>query len=195
METRGSDEAQFAKDLLKAGLVTEAQLRTATEYQASLGGSLRTILLKLGFVSEERLSAFIARREHLPTIDIETRPLDVELMARIPRETIERHRVLPFRLSESSVLLVMSEPMGFQAIEEIRFITGKKVEMALAPASQIQARITRYYAERRAAAPVEQPDTAKLLIEQIADPNVAALARALLRKGVISADEWQLERG
>jgi hypothetical protein len=188
------EEAEFARELLASQVLSAAQLRTALEYQSALGGSLRAILLKLGFVSEDRLNEFIAQREQLPTIDVSERPLDTELMKRIPREIIERHQALPFRLTDQSVLLVVSEPMALQASEEIRFVTGCKVELALAPRSQIQARISRHFASRAAEPDVPPPSLESQLLAQVADPAVAALARALLKRGVISAQEWQLER-
>ncbi|MGE3166991.1 MAG: hypothetical protein AB7O52_18960 [Planctomycetota bacterium] len=192
------DESALQRELVEQGLISDAQLQTATEYQAAIGGRLTDIIRKLGFVSDDRLNAFVARREHMHAIDLESRTLDPQLMAKIPRTVIERHCVLPFRQSPDLILLAISEPLDFQAIEEIQFLTSCMVETALAPRSRILERIHRFYAEYpNLAGGFSGPPLEQTLVDKIADPVVAALARALIRSQVLDPKVWseELDRG
>ncbi len=202
MEIKNPEEFRFGQELLKEGLLTEAQMKTALEYQRSLGGKLQEIIGKLGFVDDRRLNSFIARREHMHTIDVRDRTIDADLMRRIPREVIQRHEVIPFRQSDHAILLAMSEPMDYEAVEEMQFLTSCTVETALAPRSQILEAIARFYDEHPdfgvnvSSGAIEEADSASAqeeLLREISDPAVAALARLLLRKGVIDAGEWRAE--
>lgn len=241
MDERDVAEVRFGEELLKSRLLTDAQLKTVLEYRDSLGGRVQDVVLKLGFVEEDDLSRFLARREHMPSIDLERMPLDRDLMARIPRKVIVEHQALPFRLADDLILLVTSEPYDLQVVEDVQFITNCRVEIGLAPRSLLQEKINRYYAaqdreqlevvERAeqpepASAPpersvssnprsaedplramfdrmpdaepasdaqeagVEEQDLAERLVASIEDPAVAALAKALLDRGVLSAGEW-----
>ena len=183
-------ELLLGKELVEQELLTADQLHTALEYQSQLPARLEDILVKLDFVDEGRLSAFVAEREHLPTVDLTARTLDRELLAQIPRTVIETHEVLPFRLNDETVLLVMSDPTDFRAIDEVQFLTSAKIETAVAPRSIVREQIERYYSSLPAPPPAP-PSLVERLLGQVADPTVRALARALLRNGVITPEEWQ----
>lgn len=189
-------DERLGEELVEAKLLTPAQLQTVLDYQKSLSGRLTDIVLKLGFVDEESLNAFIADRERMHTVKLDGRIIDVDLMGKIPRWVIERHCVIPFRQTEDTILLAMSEPSDYQAVEEIQFLTNCRIETGLAPRSQMREMINRFYAENphpAATVPPTPIDLQESLLSRISDPVVAALARALFRRGVLSAEVWQQE--
>jgi type IV pilus assembly protein PilB len=59
------DKNKLGEMLVKAGKITDAQLKTAVQYQASLGGKLGTILVKLRFIGDDPLTEFLAENERL----------------------------------------------------------------------------------------------------------------------------------
>lgn len=183
-------ELLLGKELVAQELIQADQLRTALEYQSELPARLEDILVKLDLIDESTLSAFVAEREHLPTVDLTERSLDTQLLEQIPRAVIEGHEVLPFRLDAETILLAMSDPSDFRAIEEVQFLTSCKVETALAPRTKLREQIERYYATLPAPPP-PIPTLEERLLGQIADPTVQALARALLKNGVVTPQEWQ----
>ncbi len=183
-------ELLLGKELVAQELIQPDQLQTALEYQSQLPARLEDILVKLDFVDEATLSDFVAEREHLPTVDLTARTLDLKLLKQIPRAVIETHEVLPFQLDDETILLAMSDPTDYRAIEEVQFLTSCKVETALAPRSLLREQIERYYSTLPAPPP-PAPSLEVRLLGQIADPAVAALARALLSSGVVTPEEWQ----
>ncbi|MEM7166449.1 MAG: hypothetical protein AAF581_13370 [Planctomycetota bacterium] len=185
-------DEDLGRELSTAGLMTQEQLKTAQEYQASLGGRLADIIVKLGFVAEPELNRVVARCERVHSLDVVGRTPDRELMELIPRRIIEEHLVLPFRQGDDAILLAMSEATDFAVIEEIQFLTNRKVESALAPRTQIREQIVRYYSEAQDPGELQQGLEQRLL-QRIADPTVAALARVLLERGVLDAESWQRE--
>ena len=174
-EGLSADDFRLSQELLREDLLSDAQMKTALEYQQSLGGKLAEIIRKLGFVDETRLNDFLARRERMRTIDVSNRVIDRELMSKIPRSVIEGHEVIPFRQSENTILLAMAEAMDYEAIEEIQFLTSCVIETALAPRSQILAAIARFYNENPLiGAPFEDstpPLTSPLSTPQVSEPQ------------------------
>lgn len=145
-------EFRFGQEMLKHRLITDAQLKTVLEYRESLGGRVQDIVLKFGFVDDDAFSRFMARREQVPSIDLELMQIDRELMSKIPRRIIEEHHAIPFRLAEDLILLVTSEPYDLPIVEDIQFLTNCRVEIGLAPLSLLREKINRFYAAEAAEA-------------------------------------------
>ncbi len=182
--------------LLKEGLVTEAQLKHAFEFQRQTGGELRDILPKLGYVREHVLVQYIAREKHIHFVDPEAAEVDDELMAKIPREVIERHQIVPLR-SEHGVLLALSDPDDFAAIDEIQFLTSRPIESALAPRAAIRKAINQYYqredARRKRAAAIQGggaggPAHIQKVLALPSDALLKGLVLALIEKGEVEAE-------
>jgi len=54
-------EEKLGHAMVKGHLITDNQLRTALDYQRSVGGYLGDVLIKLGFLQEPALKEFLAR--------------------------------------------------------------------------------------------------------------------------------------
>ena len=76
------EDAKLGDILIRENLITESQLKTALDFQKSLGGGLKDIRIKLGFVKDSVLSSLIAEQQHMHTIDISDKEVDAELMER-----------------------------------------------------------------------------------------------------------------
>jgi hypothetical protein len=139
------DEGRLGHALLQEGLISEAQLAKALDFQRATGGDLKDILVKLGFVRDIVLTDYIARQQHMHAVDPEAMEVDDELMSKIPRDVIERHQILALKSGAGTVLLALSDPNDFQAIDEIQFLTSRPVESALAPRASIRKVINLYY--------------------------------------------------
>ncbi|MGE3852869.1 MAG: hypothetical protein AB7K09_14090 [Planctomycetota bacterium] len=131
--------------LVMAGLITDKQLATAKDYVSSLGGDLPTILTKMGFVDDKKLTEFLAMQEELEVVDIESMVIPVDLVRMVPRELILKHHVLPVHASKDVITLAMADPTDFAAIDEIQFVTGKRVEVNLAPREKLNNAIRGFF--------------------------------------------------
>jgi hypothetical protein len=191
---QAADPGGLGEALLREGLITEAQLKHALEFQRQTGGDLRDILPKLGYVREHVLVQHIAREKHMHFVDPEAAEVDDELMAKIPREVIEKHQIVPLR-SEHGVLLALSDPDDFAAIDEIQFLTSRPIESALAPRASIRKSINQYYqrdeARRKRAAAGQGAAGGAHMQKVLALPTDAllkGLVLALIEKGQVDAE-------
>jgi hypothetical protein len=60
-ETPAVNEEKIGHAMVKGRLITEIQLKTALDYQRSLGGALTEVVTKLGFVRPPVLTKFLAQ--------------------------------------------------------------------------------------------------------------------------------------
>jgi type IV pilus assembly protein PilB len=133
--------------LVKRGLISQAQLTKAIEQQAEGGGALSTALVKQNFISDADLTAYLQKEYRLPLVDPAGMDLPPEVIRLIPPALVNRHHLVPISLSGSSLTLAMSDPSNLVAINEVKFLTGYDVKVAVATTSSVTGAITRFYDE------------------------------------------------
>ena len=186
------DELKFAGRLKERGLITEAQLQTALDFQGSTGGALREILVKLDFVKDNVLNQALAEEENIHLVDIDRESIDHRAVGRIPRAILEKHMVVPIHHDhgEETILLAMADPSDFEAVEEVQFLTNCRVETALAARGAIKRAINQYFnliTDEGKLISVE--DLLQMLMGKTPEVISAAILMTLVRKGFVSLSE------
>jgi len=67
--------------------------------------------------------------------------LPAEVLRLVPATLVQRHHLIPINLSGSSLTVAMSDPSNLVAINEVKFLTGYDVKIAVACVSSITAAI------------------------------------------------------
>jgi type IV pilus assembly protein PilB len=133
-------------DLLhRRGELTTEQLADALAQQREAGGALSSHLVRLGFVSEEKLLAYLGRESGLPVVNPLLEEVPPEVLAAVPRALVQKHHVLPTGLVRSTLTLAMADPSDLTAIDDVKFLTGYDVKVVIAAPSVLQQAIERYY--------------------------------------------------
>ena len=136
--------------LVKRGLLTAAQLSKAAEEQNASGGALSAVLAKLGLISETDLAACLQKEYRLSLVDPSAMNLPAEVLRLIPATLVQRHHLIPINLSGSSLTVAMSDPSNLVAINEVKFLTGYDVKVAVACVSSITAAIEEHFEQEAA---------------------------------------------
>jgi type IV pilus assembly protein PilB len=131
--------------LVRRGLITSAQLATAQEDQAQSGSALSAVLVKLGVLGEADLAGCLQKEYHLSLVDPSAMNIPSEVLRLIPATLVQRHHLVPINLSGSSLTVAMSDPSNIVAINEVKFLTGYDVKVAVACVSSITAAIEQFY--------------------------------------------------
>ena len=199
----------IGREFVEAGLVTEEQIAEAIKAQQEIGGELSRILVKLRLVKDEDLLAYMAKREGLEATKSEDVTVDEEIMAKLPRDLVEKHELVPLSHTATDLKLALPDPSDFPAIEEVRFLTGLEVQVSLISSSDaLKAILNHYSAGKAPVARHRQKRDAHEVAREVggmrtpADANraiaeidtspaklIRALAALLVDKRVISADE------
>src|SRR6185369_6616194 len=102
------------------------------------------------------------------------------VLALVPQTLIIKHHLIPTSLSRNTLTLVMSDPSNLVAINEVKFLTGYDVKIAVAATSSVTASIDRLYDEgtdySEVLAQVESDDLE--LVRQEEDVDIKELERA-----------------
>jgi len=133
--------------LVKAGVITELQLKAALAEQQHWGGKLGVILVRTEFLTEEVLVRALSKQTGIPRADL-TGEGDRNALALVPADTAEEFGLVPMVLKEQgrTIVVAMSDPLNISATDHVVSLTGgKKVETLLAGASAIRNAISRWY--------------------------------------------------
>src|SRR4029450_8646201 len=134
--------------LVKRGLISSAQLERAKEHhEGEEGGALSTALVTLKIFSDAELTALLQKEYRLPLVDPAAMEVPNEVVRLIPATLARRHHLVPISLTGSTLTLAMSDPSNLVAINEVKFLTGYDVKVAVAATSSVSAAIATLYDE------------------------------------------------
>jgi type IV pilus assembly protein PilB len=131
--------------LVKAALITREQLNQALQQQQSGGGRIGGNLVKLGFISEDDITSFLSRQYGVPSINLSHFDIDATVIKLIPSEIAQKHQVIPINRTGNVLTVAMADPSNIFAIDDIKFMTGFKVEPVVAAETSIKNSINKYY--------------------------------------------------
>ncbi len=131
--------------LLKESLITQDQLQKALEFQRSNGGKLGSCLTKLGFITDDDITAVLSRQYGVPSINLRYYEIDPNVIKLIPQDTAARYQVVPLSRVGSVLTIAMTDPTNVFAMDDIKFMTGFNVEPVVASESAIEDAISRFY--------------------------------------------------
>lgn len=137
--------------LLDAELLDEYQLKSALGYQQKWGGRLGDVLVENHFITEEALLVGIQQQTGISLVKLEGRTIPDYLKKLIPLEVAEKHKLVPIGLDgeygkqSDTLVIAMSDPTDLNALDEIRFLTGKRVNPVLAAPREIDSIISLQY--------------------------------------------------
>jgi len=132
--------------LVEVGIITAEQLQEALEEGKIRGGKLGEVLMELGYITEDVLLAFLGKQCGVSYVSLsEYGEIDEEVIKSVP-ESVARHQTLiPIALDGNTLTIAMSDPLNVFAIDDLRLMTGKEINVVIASESEIKNAIEKYY--------------------------------------------------
>jgi type IV pilus assembly protein PilB len=131
--------------LVKASLITKEQLTQALQQQQTASGRIGTNLVKLGYISEDDITSFLSRQYGVPSINLSHFEIDGSVIKLIPSEIAQKHQIIPINRTGNVLTVAMADPSNIFAVDDIKFMTGFKVEPVVAAETSIRNAINKHY--------------------------------------------------
>lgn len=147
---QGPTTAKFGELLIKAGKISPAQLQEALALQKDQGGRLGTNLVKLGFMTDRQLVESLSQHFRVPSVDLQGMEIDEAVIKIIPADIARKYTILPVNKAGATVTVAMIDPTNVFAMDDVKFMTGYKVEPVVASENAIRMAIDRYYGSTHA---------------------------------------------
>ena len=127
MSSGSGKKRQLGKILLKQKLVTPDELTDLLDTQKAEGGRLASTAVSSGKVKEVDLLKALSEQHGLPGIDLAQVVVPLGNLELIPQEIAKQHLILPILVKEDRIFLAMADPGDKRVIDEIEFVTGRRV--------------------------------------------------------------------
>ncbi len=136
--------------LVRAGAVNEESVNRALGVQGFAGGRLGTLLLERGSAVEDDIGNALAEQhgcQYVPWRVLGA--LAPAITVALPAKFAIRHSAVPVELGEGFIRIALRDPANLRILDELFFVTGKKIIPATAPEVRLYQALEKYYGERR----------------------------------------------
>jgi type IV pilus assembly protein PilB len=131
--------------LVREGLIDNEQLARALQEQKGSNDKLGGILVKLNFVTEDKLIAFLSRQYGIQSITLSQLDIDPEVLKLVPEQIARKYEVLPIKRQGNQLTLAMADPTNVFALDDVGFMTNLQVVPVVASQAAIRAAVDRSY--------------------------------------------------
>ena len=158
--------------LLKAGKVSQEQLKEGLSLQKEKGGRIGSALVKLGALTEKELVEFLSQHFGVPAIDLSRVEIDEGVIKIIPADVARKYTILPVAKVGAKITLAMIDPTNVFAMDDIKFMTGYNVDPVVSSETALRTSIDRYYGSTHA---IELKKVMEDLTEPATDSSLEVL--------------------
>ena len=145
MELMDTTQDRILKTLKELPNINPADIDALTEVQQDKNLSLVKALLKQGIISEQDLLILLMRELHIPSIDLTKYRFDEHLKNFIGEKIARQYQVMPLSLLGGTLTVAIADPLNVFALDDLRNLTGKEIEIVIASESQIMRVIDQFY--------------------------------------------------
>ncbi len=131
--------------LREKGKITDQQLEEALSRQHETGEILGHILFDIGRVTERDLQEAWSIQLGREFVDLRQTLLSEELIRNLNPDLARRHRAIPIREEQGTVVVAMANPLDVRALAEIAKDLEAPVRSAVASASELEDAVDKYY--------------------------------------------------
>ncbi|MEM9425112.1 MAG: GspE/PulE family protein [Pseudomonadota bacterium] len=129
--------------LVQAGLLTPEQLAKATEAARSSGQPLRTVIDRLGLVSQRAWSKAAAAATGLGTIEAAEFPKTLPSDPRLSLDYMRRHGLAILSLQGAAPVIAIADPTDTAVRQALGIVFGAAIEYVVATERDIEDALTR----------------------------------------------------
>lgn len=132
--------------LIRWGQITPAQLEEALRQQREKGGLIGQVLIQMEACGEkEVMQALAAQLDYPFEPSIDPEQIDLALLDKLQLGYTRENRVLPFDVKNDMVLVGTDNPLHVEALDQVRFLTGKEVLPVLVPRAELMDAINQVF--------------------------------------------------
>jgi DNA-binding response OmpR family regulator len=134
--------------LLQQKAITQPELDRALAERRAGDPPLASRLIENHTISELVALKALSEQSGVPGLDLNQICIRLSDLAILPREIAVRHRILPVLVRDDRIFVAMAQPSDKRVVDELEFVTGKRVFPYIALAGPLARAITAAYEMR-----------------------------------------------
>lgn len=128
-----------------------SEIEEALGLQRSKGMSIDRALIEKGLINEKELLLLLVKELHIPSINLTKYKIDPSLQEVVPEKIARQYRLIPISRLGNTITVALSDPLNIFAIDDLKSITGKDIDVVMSTDSEIMKAIDAYYGIRSVA--------------------------------------------
>src|SRR4051812_34044823 len=138
----------LARKLVLRGVMRETDVPRLRELMAaSPNKPLHCVILENRLAPEMDVLCSLAEELGMELVDLRHCTVSPEALAKIPREFMQRHKIVPLALADGTLVVATGDPYDVNSIDELHTRTGHPVMPVLASAGDIDHFIKLHFAD------------------------------------------------
>ncbi len=144
LNSQNVDATPMGERLVAAGLLSDRDLERARLAKREMGCMLGEALVSLGLVAESNVVKYLGEELDIPIAEKGGYPEEPVIIEGLPEHFLLNNNVVPLALTESSITLAALKPQDDFVRKALHLATGKKIELQLGMAADIEAALELY---------------------------------------------------
>ena len=141
-----SNDEYVVRLLTERGYLNADQVEAAAQSMKAANETTLDVLVSGGALDEDTVLGTIADQFGLKYCHIDADAIKDEATRSLPVEIARKYGVVPVVADADSVTVALLDPMGYDAIDSLRYVmTGKDVQAVLAPIAEVKAAMAKLY--------------------------------------------------
>ncbi|MBQ5531362.1 MAG: hypothetical protein IIT98_05110, partial [Kiritimatiellae bacterium] len=142
-----SNDEYVLRLLVERGYLTQEQIDAAAQSMKAENETNLDVLLAGGAVTEDDVLGTVADQFGLKYCHISPEAIDPAVTQEITAEIAHKYGVVPVVVDGDSITVALSDPMGYDAIDSLRYVLhGRDVEAVVSPRSEVEGAMSKLYA-------------------------------------------------
>lgn len=141
-----SNDEYVLQLLREKGYVNAEQIDTASQAMREGNETTLDVLVASGVLTEDDVLGIIADEFGMKYVSVDPSAVDPEVAKEITSEIARKYGVVPVMKDADSVTVLLSDPMGYDAVDSLRYVLhGRDVQAMLAPSEEVKALMEKFY--------------------------------------------------
>jgi len=142
-------QRKLGQILVDLGYINDDQLWDILEEQKqSPGQVIGQVAVRMGLVTQAQVTEALAEQWGMPVISLEETNIPSNVLELVPQTMAEIYKIMPVSLKNNVLTVAMAEPQNVGALDDLRNFLGNEIRGAVSSQTDVEAAISRYYADR-----------------------------------------------
>ena len=141
-----SNDEYVIQLLVERGYLTQEQIDTAANSMKAANETTLDVLVAGGTIDEDTVLGTVADQFGLKYCHVNAEVIKPEITQEITSEIAHKYSIVPVMSDEYSITVALSDPMGYDAIDSLRYVLNDRdVQAVIAPRAEVQAAMAKLY--------------------------------------------------
>ena len=142
-------QRKLGQILVDLGYINDDQLWDILEEQKqSPGQPIGQVAVRLGLVNQRQVTEALAQQWGMPVINLDETNIQPNVLDIVPQTMAEMYKIMPVSMKNNVLTVAMADPQNVGVLDDLRNFLGHEIRGAVSSGQDVEAAITRYYADR-----------------------------------------------